>query len=155
MAGLLIRQPQCPDKKDIVAVYESTGFFDYSPSRPDLKVIAATVDAYFTELVTDPPSTILYVANLDHRLVGFAIARKGARATWEVQVGVHFDHRKQGIGHALVGTLFEEMHRRGPAACKATVHAGNVASIKMVTQFFPEHGEFTGLPGFLQFRTSW
>lgn len=75
MASPLIRQPQCSDKKDIIAVYESAGFFDYSPSRPDPKVIAATVDAYFTELVSDPDSTILYVADLDHQLAGFARAR--------------------------------------------------------------------------------
>ncbi|MBX4911924.1 MULTISPECIES: GNAT family N-acetyltransferase [Rhizobium] len=155
MDSLIIRQPRSSDKEDIVAVYESRGFFDYSPSRPDLKVIVATVDAYFTELVSDPASIILYVAELEYRLAGFAIARKGARATWEVQSGVHFDHRKQGIGHVLLAALFEEMYKRGPAACKATVHAGNVASIKMVSRFFREHGEFTGLPGFLQFTTSW
>ncbi|MBY5391886.1 hypothetical protein [Rhizobium leguminosarum] len=99
---MLIRKPRDPDKKGIIAVYESEGFLDYARSRPNLEVIIATVDAYFAELVSDPASIILYIADLDHRVAGFSIARKGAEATWEVQAGVYFDDRKQGTGRALL-----------------------------------------------------
>ena len=154
MASLLIRGPQDSDKKGMIAIYESEGFFDYAPSRPKLEVITATVDAYFEEAISDPAAIILYIADLDHRVAGFSIARKGAQSIWEVQAGVHFNHRKQGMGHALLAALFQEMHKRGPAECKAIVHAGNVASFKMESHFFREHG-VTGLPGFLQFSTAW
>ncbi|WP_137136020.1 GNAT family N-acetyltransferase [Rhizobium sp. FKY42] len=155
MASVIIREPEHSDRSGLIAVYGSEGFFDYSPSRLDLEIVAATVDAYLIEFVSAPASIIFYVADLNSELAGFSIARKTAQATWEVQAGVHFDHRKQGIGTALLAKVFTQVHSRGPAVCEAIVHAGNLGSIKMVSPFFQEHGEFEGLPGFLRFRSSW
>jgi GNAT superfamily N-acetyltransferase len=77
------------------------------------------------------PDRAMLVAELDGRLIGcaglFADA-DGARASWLVAMWVAPEHRKRGVGRALVAAAAALSRTRGDAAIRLLVVAGNDAA---------------------------
>lgn len=151
--SILVRSPRCSDVDALVGVYASSGFFDFLPSNPGEPIIRATIRAYLDELEAQPKLMVYLVAEQEEQLAGFCISRRSVPGRWQVQVGVRSDHRRRGVGRALLSYAFLEMCRHGPAEVEAVVHPSNRASIRMLAPFFLFQDESRSLPGFWRFWT--
>lgn len=101
-----------------------------------------------SQVFPDPWSRQIFTAELEKSPLPFArVARQGGVVVgyliaWfildEVHLGnlaVHPDHRRQGIGRALVAELVTKSRRRGSSFITLEVRARNEAAIALYSQF--------------------
>jgi ribosomal protein S18 acetylase RimI-like enzyme len=70
------------------------------------------------------PETVRLKAVVDGRIVGFAVGdrRRGEKAGWIASIGVHPDHRRQGLGSRLLAACEAEL---GLERVRLTLRASN------------------------------
>ncbi|MGX5799936.1 N-acetyltransferase family protein [Bradyrhizobium sp. Arg314] len=154
-AGISIRSPRFSDKGGLERVYLSDSFNEFVSIPPDKATIAATVDANLGEARQNPRKFIFRVASHAQAVAGFAICYKKESGSWGLQVGVHADARRRGIGTALLREMFYQMERRGPGCCEAVVHPRNLASLRLLTPFFHDRIAHKSMAGFLMCISRW
>ena len=140
------------DVEGIINVYASKGFYKYSPSRFSPDLVRRTVQSYLSESVRNPEKTIFAIASIKNDISGFCIARGVHSSNWEIQIGVHTDFQRRGVGQSLVVWTLQELNGRNADECTAVVHAENLASIKLLEPYFPQQREIPHLDGYREFK---
>lgn len=122
MSGFSIRTARVEDANAIARVHVETWRTTYAGLIPDHYLIGLSIDAYAAKwkklLKSDPPSHVMFVAEVAGKPIGFATggpARlKNAPAPAEVYtLYVAGDFQGQGIGRALFQTVLSGLAKKG------------------------------------------
>jgi ribosomal protein S18 acetylase RimI-like enzyme len=102
---------------------------------PQLSSSAPAPSAADLAAIVGSPDAVVYVARLDHRIVGsltlaFYRIPTGLKA-WIEDVVVDDSARRQGIGEALNQAALDEARRRGARSVSLTSRAGRAAANRL------------------------
>lgn len=81
------------------------------------------------------PYSISRVATLDQKIVGYICVEMIIDEAHILNLAVHPDYRKMGIGSYLVSTMLRELHSRGCRYVYLEVRASNTAAIRLYESF--------------------
>jgi ribosomal protein S18 acetylase RimI-like enzyme len=83
------------------------------------------------EALLATPSVRFRVAQVDGRIVGYAVAGRAGWRGYLQRVAVHPGHTDRGLGRALVVDALDWLERRGARRCVVNTQEGNAAALHL------------------------
>lgn len=134
----VIRRASGPDAATVAGLVAEHADYERSSARPDVRVLAAALDAA-------PPRLLVWIAEAGGYPVGYAALTEDF-STWRAQAFLHLDclfvrasHRGRGLGAELFRQVRSHAHECGIAALEWQTPSWNVDAIRFYERMGGTH----------------